>query len=241
MDLRLSVPRERMLDRRSLLHSFDEPQGDTSDYASFGRFRRMAADMLVSSNRAYDLDQEDPRIRTLYGDHIGGQSMLLARRLVETGVPVVQVNAGAGDLAGGGGDNWDTHRDHFSKMKKRLLPVFDRAFSALLTDLDQRGLLDETLVAVITDFGRTPKINGNGGRDHHPGVYSQVLAGGGIRGGQVYGSSDRDGNRPATKACSPSDFHATVYTALGIDPHVTIKDQMGRPFEVCHGSALPLF
>lgn len=243
MDLRLTVPRERFVTRRSLLQGFDEAPGDTKDYESYDRFRRMAADMLVGSgvNKAYDLEQEDPRIRTMYGDHIGGQSMLLARRLVEAGVPVVQVNAGAGDLAGGGGDNWDTHRDHFSKMKTRLLPVFDRAFSALLTDLEQRGLLDETLVAVITDFGRTPIINGNAGRDHHPGVYSQVLAGGGIRGGQVYGSSDRNGTRPATRACSPSDFHATVYTALGIDPHTTIKDHMGRPFEICHGSALPLF
>ena len=149
----------------------------------------MAADMLLSSpvKRAYNLTNEDSRIRAMYGDHIGGQSMLLARRLVEAGVPVVQVNAGAGDLAGGNGDNWDTHRDHFPKMKKRLLPVFDQAFSALLTDLNMRGMLEETLVAVITDFGRTPKINNNGGRDHYPGVYSQLLAGGGIRGGQVYG------------------------------------------------------
>ena len=203
----------------------------------------MATDMLVSSpvSQAYDLEQENPRIRTMYGDHIGGQSMLLARRLVEAGVPVVQVNAGAGDLAGGSGDNWDTHRDHFVKMRTRLLPVFDRAFSALLTDLDQRGLLDETLVAVITDFGRTPIINNNAGRDHHPAVYSQVLAGGGIRGGQVYGSSDRDGARPATGACSPSDFHATVYTALGIDPRTVLHDHERRPFIICEGAPLPLF
>ena len=243
MDLRLNVPRERFLDRQSLMQVFDRPQSAANDHESVDRFRRMATDMLVSSpvSQAYDLEQENPRIRTMYGDHIGGQSMLLARRLVEAGVPVVQVNAGAGDLAGGSGDNWDTHRDHFVKMRTRLLPVFDRAFSALLTDLEQRGLLDETLVAVITDFGRTPIINNNAGRDHHPGVYSQVLAGGGIRGGQVYGSSDRDGARPATGACSPSDFHATVYTALGIDPRTVLHDHERRPFIICDGAPLPLF
>ena len=98
-------------------------------------------------------------------------------------------------------------------MKNRLLPVFDRAASALLTDLEMRGMLDETLVVFLTDFGRTPKINGNGGRDHHPGVYSLVLAGGGIRGGQVYGSSDAKGAEPGSDPCTPADVHATVYKA----------------------------
>lgn len=243
MDLRLNVGRERFTARESLRQRLERTLSNPSDYARHDRFRRMAADMLLSSpvNRAYDLDQEDARIRTMYGNHIGGQSMLLARRLVEAGVPVVQVNAGAGDLAGGSGDNWDTHRGHFRKMRTRLLPVFDKAFSALLTDLEQRGLLEETLVAVITDFGRTPNINRNAGRDHYPAVYSQLLVGGGIRGGQVYGSSDRNGARPASNACSPSDFHATVYTALGIDPTTVLHDQEDRPFNICNGRALPLF
>ena len=127
---------------------------------------------------------------------------------MEAGVPVVQAVCSASDLAGGGGDNWDTHRDHFPKMKNRLLPVFDRAASALLTDLEMRGMLDETLVVFLTDFGRTPKINGNGGRDHHPGVYSLVLAGGGIRGGQVYGSSDAKGAEPGSDPCTPAGVHA---------------------------------
>jgi hypothetical protein len=203
----------------------------------------MASDMLLSSpvKHAYDLEKEDPRIRAMYGDHIGGQSLLLARRLTEAGVPIVQVNAGAGDLSGGAGDNWDTHRDHFPKMKNRLLPVFDRAMSALLTDLEQRGSLDETLVAVMTDFGRTPKINNKGGRDHHPAVYSQIMAGGGIRGGQVYGSSDRNGAQPASDPCTPSDFHATVFKAMGINHRSELHDQLGRPIPISNGQPLPLF
>lgn len=243
LDLKLNLNRERVLQRKSLQGQLDRTIGTPEDYDRLDRFRQMAADMLLSSpvKQAYNLENEDPRIRTMYGRHIGGQSMLLARRLVEAGVPVVQVNAGAGDLAGGSGDNWDTHKNHFFKMKERLLPVFDRAFSALLTDLEQRGMLEETLVAVLTDFGRTPKINKNKGRDHYPAVYSQVLAGGGIRGGQVYGSSDANGAQPASDACSPADFHATVYKAMGIDPHTELHDREQRPYMICNGEPLPLF
>ena len=177
----------------------------------------------------------------MYGDHIGGQGMLLARRLTEVGVPVVQVCAGAGDLAGGNGDNWDTHRDHFPKMKKRLLPVFDRSVSALLVDLDQRGQLEETLVICLTDFGRTPKVNKNAGRDHYPAVYSVFLAGGGVQGGQVYGASDSSGQKPAENPCTPGDLHATVYQAMGINPRAELHDLEGRPFAICDGQPLPLF
>ena len=133
--------------------------------------------MLLGSDvrEAYNLENEDPRIRAMYGDHIGGQSMLLARRLTEAGVPVVQVCAGAGDLAGGSGENWDTHRDNFKKLKNQLLPVFDRSVSALFTDANAR-FVGKTLVVFLTDFGRTPKINNNAGRDHYPAVYSMALA-----------------------------------------------------------------
>ncbi len=243
LDLRLNLEPRRVVQRQTLRNQLERRVGTVSDFEGYNRFRRMAADMLLSSpvKQAYDLESEDPRIRVMYGDHIGGQSMLLARRLTEAGVPVVQVNAGAGDLSGGNGDNWDTHRDHFTKMKKRLLPVFDRSISALLTDLEQRGSLEETLVVVLTDFGRTPKINKNGGRDHYPAVYSQILAGGGIRGGQVYGSSDSDGGQPALNPCTPSDFHATVLKAMGIDPRSELYDQEGRPFQICNGQPLPLF
>ena len=243
LNLKLNVKRDRIMDRQALQQQLERTVGTQEDYERLDRFRQMAADMLLSSpvKHAYDLENEDPRIRTMYGDHIGGQSMLLARRLVEAGVPVVQINAGAGDLAGGSGDNWDTHRGHFPKMKKRLLPVFDQAFSALLTDLEQRGMLEETLVTVLTDFGRTPKINNNGGRDHYPAVYSQIIAGGGIRGGQVYGSSDSNGAQPELNPCSPSDYHATVFKALGINPRAELHDLEGRPFQICTGQPLPLF
>jgi hypothetical protein len=190
--------------------------------------------------QAYDLDQEDPRVREMYGNHIGGQSMLLARRLTEAGVPVVQVCCAAGDLNGASGDMWDTHGDNFNRLKNRLLPVFDRGMSALLTDLDQRGTLDETLVVMLTDFGRTPRINAGAGRDHYPSVYSIMFAGGGIRGGQVYGSSDSNGAFPRTNPCGPPDAHATIFHALGISPRTTIIDPLGRPMSICDGEVLPL-
>ena len=243
LSLQLNLERERLELRRKLLEGLDRVTGSRTHYENLDRYQRMAADLLLDSalSDAYDLEQEDTRVRAMYGGHMGGQSLLLARRLVEAGVPVVQVCAGAGDLAGGSGDNWDTHRDHFPKMKKRLLPVFDRSVSALLADLEQRGLLEETLVIVLTDFGRTPKVNKNGGRDHYPAVYSTILAGGGIRGGQVYGSSDAKGMQPASDACSPADLHATVYKAMGIDPRAELHDASGRPFLICEGQALPLF
>ncbi len=243
LDLKLNLKQRRIAQRRALLRQLERKTDSRPAYDRLDRFRRMAADMLLDSglSEAYDLEREDPRIRQMYGPHMGGQGMLLARRLVEAGVPVVQVCAGAGDLAGGSGDNWDTHRDHFVKMKRSLLPVFDRSTSALLTDLEMRGMLDETLVVFLTDFGRTPKINKNGGRDHHPAVYSVALAGGGIRGGQVYGASDRTGATPGSNPCTPADVHATVYQAMGIDPRTELHDREGRPYNICDGRALPLF
>jgi len=243
IDLKLNLESARLQDRRALLDKLDRRLGESRSYDQLDRFRKMAADLLLGSpvRDAYDLEQEDPRVRAMYGNHLCGQSLLLSRRLIEAGVPVVQALCSAGDLAGGGGDNWDTHRGHFAKMRDRLLPVFDHSVSALLTDLEQRGLLDETLVVFLTDFGRTPKINGNGGRDHHPGVYSVAFAGGGIRGGQVYGASDRSGAEPAANACSPADLHATVYEAMGIDHRSSLSDSMGRPFQICDGEPLGLF
>ena len=243
LDLKLNIDRSRLRDRRALLEKLDHRLGVDDTYNQLDRFSQMAADMLLGSpvRDAYDLEQEDPRVRAMYGDHICGQTLLLSRRLVESGVPVVQALCSAGDLAGGGGDNWDTHRGHFPKMKDRLLPVFDHSVSALLTDLEQRGMLDETLVVFLTDFGRTPKVNGNGGRDHHPGVYSVAFAGGGIRGGQVYGASDPTGTEPASDACSPADLHATVFKAMGIDHRSSLTDQQGRPFQICDGEPLALF
>ena len=241
-----NVEKHRVTDRLGLLNQLDADLAQTIDgtspYERLDHYGQMAADMLLGSpvRRAYELDNEDPRIREMYGDHMGGQTLLLSRRLVEAGVPVVQALCSASDLAGGSGDNWDTHRDHFPKMKDRLLPVFDKSVSALLTDLEMRGMLEETLVVFLTDFGRTPRVNKNGGRDHHPGVYTLAFAGGGVQGGLVYGSSDRKGIEPGSDACSPADIHATVYKAMGIDHHTELYDQQGRPFRICDGEPLPL-
>ena len=136
---------------------------------------------------------------------------------------------------------WDTHSDNFNRLKRRLLPVFDRGVSALLKDLADRGTLGETLVVCLSDFGRTPRINGAAGRDHYPGVYSVALAGGGIQGGQVFGSSDGSGAFPRTNPCGPPDLHATIFQALGISPRAELRDPLGRPFPVSDGTALPLF
>jgi hypothetical protein len=236
------VDTTRFSARRELLGSLEDPVSKATDFGNFKHFRQMASGMLLGSavKNAYELEREPVEIRESYGDHIGGQSMLLARRLTEAGVPIVQVCCAAGDLNGGSGDMWDTHGDNFNRLRKNLLPVFDQGLSTLLTDLDQRGTLDDTLVVVLTDFGRTPKINGAAGRDHYPSVYSVALAGGGIRGGQVYGSSDAHGAFPETEQCGPADIHATIFNALGIAPRTVIRDQLGRPFPVSDGNPLPL-
>jgi len=232
----------RSIARSGLLASLEKPIGQSGDFENFSHFRNLAQDILFGTavKDAYDLEKEDPKIRDTYGRHLGGQSMLLARRLTEAGVPVVQVCCSAGDLNGGAGDMWDTHGDNFNRLKNRLLPVFDRGTSALLQDLADRGTLDETLVVVLTDFGRTPRVNASAGRDHYPNVYSIVIAGGGIQGGQVYGSSDDKGAFPRTQPCGPPDIHATIFQAMGISPRAEIRDLLGRPFPVSDGEVLPL-
>jgi uncharacterized protein DUF1501 len=234
---------ERIAARQNLLSELERPAQRPRDFETFNHFQSLAKDILLGSavRNAYDLSREDAKIRESYGNHIGGQSMLLARRLTEAGVPVVQVCCAAGDLNGGQGDMWDTHADNFNRLKNRLLPVFDRGLSALLNDLSDRGTLDETLIAVLTDFGRTPRVNGAAGRDHYPNVYSVALAGGGIRGGQVYGSSDSNGAFPKDNPCGPPDIHATIFHALGISPRAELRDMLNRPLPATDGRVLPLF
>ena len=168
--------------------------------------------------RAFDLNREDPRLRDRYGRHMYGQSLLLARRLVEAGVPVVQVNMGRVQT-------WDTHSANFKSLKGRLLPPTDQGVAALLDDLEARGLLDETLVVVTGEFGRTPRIgsstgniNSKDGRDHWSAVFSAAFAGGGVRGGQMIGQSDRIGAYPASRPYSPADLAATIYRAWASTP-----------------------
>ncbi len=242
LNLAEKIDGPRLASRRALLRGLEQPISAKADFAGLDHFRQLASDMLLTPEikRAYNLDDEDPRIRQSYGDHICGQSLLLARRLTEAGVPIVQICCAAGDLNGSAGDHWDTHGDSFNRLKNTMLPVFDGAVSALLADLDARGTLGETLVVMLTDFGRTPKVNGNAGRDHYPSVYSLFLAGGGIRGGQVYGSSDAHGAFPRTDPCTLADVHATIFRALGISPTALIHDALDRPFPVSDGHTLAL-
>lgn len=195
---------------------------------------------LVSSpaaQRAFDIRAEPASMRERYGRHIFGQSALLARRLVEAGVRLVHVNWVRHDN-GPGGQGYDSHRDHLNWARTDLLPPTDRAFAALVGDLAERRLLDSTLVVLMGEFGRTPRFNVNGGRDHWPNCFSLMLAGGGIRGGQVVGASDRIGGLPTTNPVRPEQLTATIYDLLGIDPHTTIYDLTRRPLPLVEGEPL---
>ena len=167
-----------------------------------------------------------------YGRHVHGRCLLLARRLIEAGTRLVCVN-----WHSDGEFFWDTHTNNFNGLKRRLMPPADQGFAALLEDLSQRGMLDETLVVWVGEFGRSPRVNRqNAGREHHPGCYSAVLAGGGVRGGQVYGRSDRQAAYPAESPVSPADLTATIYHALGIPANATLPDREGRPVFSTAGS-----
>jgi hypothetical protein len=235
------VDRARLAARRCLSQSLSRT--GVPGAGSCEHFRQLAYDLLLSPavQAAFDLDREPVRLRDRYGDHLCGQSVLLARRLTEAGVPICTVICAAGDLNGSAGDHWDTHGNNFNRLKNDLLPPFDRAVSALLQDLHDRGRLGETLVVILTEFGRTPRLNRGAGRDHYPFCYSVALAGGGIRGGQVYGSSDRLGAAPRDQPCGPADLHATLFQALGIPLDLRLEDSRGRSFPLSEGRALPLF
>ena len=237
-----AINREVLSSRLGLLGHLDQFQGIGHSINDMDYFRNLATDMLMSPNvrNAFDLDLESQATKDKFGNHICGQSMLLARRLVQAEVPIVTVACSAGDLNGSAGDHWDTHADNFNRIKNTMLPAFDRPAAALLDDLDERGMLDETLVVFLTEFGRTPKINKNAGRDHYPSCYSVAFAGAGIKGGQVYGKSDKSGSEPAENACGPADLHATIFEAFGIHHKTTITDRLGRPFPISDGEPLPL-
>ncbi|OAI45021.1 hypothetical protein AYO44_13235 [Planctomycetaceae bacterium SCGC AG-212-F19] len=205
-------------------------------------FRLLSSDAAQS---AFRIQSEPDNIRERYGRTTFGQCCLLARRLVEAGVPVVSVYFCSGGLTGLQASRpWDTHEGNFTRLKQELLPVTDQAMSALLEDLSERGLLDQTVVASIGEFGRSPRIGGrsspNGskpdGRDHWPYCYSALLAGGGIAGGRVHGASDRIAGHPVDSPVSPADFAATIYHSLGIDPTTEILDRVNRPLRICEGN-----
>lgn len=245
-------------DRRKLLTVLQDKRVSEARTAIVRRWQEFSdrAFQLLGSealSRALDLSLESPQMRDRYGYGPGpvsvgegggggngsemgyarqmrGQNLLVARRLVEAGVPFVNVYDFRQQ-----GQNWDAHFNNFNQHKRFLLPLADQSLSTLIDDLDDRGLLDSTLVVAMGEFGRTPKINSNGGRDHWPDCYTILMAGGGVRGGAVVGSSDRLGSLPATEPVTPADLAATIYWRFGIDPSSEIHDLTGRPWRIADG------
>ncbi|MDG3003786.1 DUF1501 domain-containing protein [Paludisphaera mucosa] len=216
--------------RRTLLQQLEDAHRGLSAGPAIDRHRETAYRLLQSPTfrQAFDLDLETWDTRALYGMTLFGQATLTARRLVEAGGRFVSVFWDEYGLAGTG---WDTHWDHFPRMKDELLPGLDRTLSGLILDLDRRGTLDETLVVLLSEHGRTPQIGNvpGGGRDHWSRCYSVVMAGGGIGRGRVLGKSDKIGGDPVERRVSPKDVLATMYHLLGIDPAAMIRDRLGRP------------
>jgi hypothetical protein len=229
-----AVPGPRLASRRSLLDEVDEARralDRVAEVRSLDAFQHRALNLLGSSRTAlaFDLSAEPAAVRDRYGRNSFGQSCLLARRLAESGVPMINVHYCRTP------PGWDTHSKHFSSMKESLCPTFDRAFSALVSDLDARGQLDRTLVVANAEFGRTPQVNRNAGRDHWPWVYSIALAGAGTRGGTVYGASDSLAAHPASHPHDPADMAATIYHLLGVPADTTVRDPLGRPYPLVIG------
>lgn len=252
---------QSLRDRRRLLMSLQHKTLASAQSSAIGRWQLSndkAFQLLGSESfrKALDLSLESPQMRDRYGydsapvavgsgggggngaemgfaRQMRGQNLLVARRLVEAGVPFVNVFDFRQQ-----GQNWDAHHQNFEQHKSHLLPLADQSLSALIEDLDVRGLLDTTLVVAMGEFGRTPKINMNGGRDHWPDCYTVLLAGGGVHGGEVFGASDRSGAYPAKDPVTPADLAATIFWRFGIDPSSEVHDLTGRPWRVADGQPL---
>lgn len=244
LSLPVDVSPHRMEDRAALLRRLNgslDALDRTGSTGSWSQLSRFALDLVTSgkAKQAFDLAREPDAVRDRYGRHTWGQSCLLARRLIEAGVRLVHVNwpREPGDSAV---DNplWDTHAQNADRLQDVLCPLFDVTFAALLDDLDQRGLLEETLVVAVGEFGRTPLINSVGGRDHWGAVFSCVLAGAGIAGGQVFGASDRQGAYPISDPIRPHDLTATIYHLLGIPHQSVFHDRANRPQLLTKGEPL---
>src|SRR5579863_6232331 len=237
---------DRLNVRRSLLGQLDDEvrrAESLSTAANYDRAQQKAFGILTSSKlrACFDLATENPAIIDRYGRTLFGNSTLIARRLVEHGVKFVNVTWDLfWDRIKIDYDAWDTHQKNFSILKENKLPGFDQTFTALMEDLDRTGLLDETLVVVMSEMGRTPRINANAGRDHWTFCYSTVFAGAGIRGGTVHGASDAQAAYVKTNPVSTADICATIYTALGISPEFRVPDRTNRPVEIANGGhAIP--
>ena len=225
---RASVRRElrRSLDR--MKRYSDQAMKDPT--IDFDNFYAQGIDLVSSpeAQAAFDISQESDEVRDRYGRTSMGQRMLLARRLVEVGVSFVNVYYGG----------WDHHEKIFSKLKDNFLPQVDKGVSALITDLEERGMLDNTMVIVLGEFGRTPKINDRGGRDHWPNAMSVLMAGAGVPGGQIIGATDSKGYYASENVYSPEDFAASLYAKLGIDPHQMYNNHVGRPTQLVNGGRM---
>jgi hypothetical protein len=228
----------RLTARRRLLEQIDGQRrllDQVGAARSLDRYQQRALGLLSSpaTGKAFDLAAEPAPLRQRYGWTQFGQCCLLARRLAEAGVPMINVHYCQTPVG-----SWDTHGQHFRQMKRSLCPTFDQAFAALVADLDDRGLLGQTLVLANAEFGRTPKINKNAGRDHWPWVYSIALAGGGVGRGVVYGSSDRAAAYPTAHPHDPRDVAATIYHLLGVRADTVVSDQTARPHQVVIGQKI---
>lgn len=232
----------RMDARRNLLKSLNQQRRLLDEFAAtrnFSQHSQQAFDMLTkqSARDAFRLADEGDKMRNRYGRDRFGQSCLLARRLLEAGSTLVQVNwtRVAGKANNG---TWDTHATHCAALKDFLMPMMDRTFSALIGDLSDRGMLDETLVVWIGEFGHTPKINGRAGRDHWGNCFSVAMAGGGIKGGAIHGQSDKHAAFPVSGKVEPQDITATIFHCLGFAPETLIQDNVGRPFPISRGRVI---
>ncbi|MFN0166415.1 MAG: DUF1501 domain-containing protein [Bryobacteraceae bacterium] len=224
------VTLDRLNRRRELLKEFNDAWRGADTEAKLNSYDpavERAYSMVFSEkvHRAFDIEKEPAKVRETYGMHPVGQGLLLARRLVEHGVKAISVWM----------PGWDTHSNNFKSLKSKLLPPMDQGYGALIEDLHQRGLLDKTLVVQLGEFGRTPKVNKDAGRDHWPKAFSVVLAGGGIRGGQIIGATDKHAAEVTEKPITVEDLSATMFTALGVDLHAVNHTPEGRPIAVVNG------
>lgn len=243
--IRQELPVQRIGSRRDLLTLLQTSRSKSD--VGFDQFYDKAYQLLGSEKvrRALDVSEETPEMRERYGvlptntpghgtaRHMRGQNLLVARRLVEAGVPFVNVYDFRQQ-----GQNWDSHANNFAQHREFLVPPADRGLAALIGDLEDRGLLDSTLIVATGEFGRTPVINGGAGRDHWPDCYSVLMAGGGIQGGAIHGASDAIGAYPAKDPATPADLAATIYWRFGFDPASHIHDQLNRPHHLADGEAL---
>lgn len=237
LDMLPEMTANRLDRRRSVLEQLDEKFDRAYQSKAIDRlndFQSKAFGMLCNpaTRDAFDLTKETPETRARYGKSLSGQCLLTARRLVEAGVPFISVHT---EIFGNNGHAYDMHENNFGMLKNHNLPILDQVYSALIQDLDERGLLDLTLVVVMGEMGRAPRVNKLAGRDHWPQCGFSLLTGGGIRPGTVFGTTDKQAAWPTSFPVSPGDVVATLYHQLGIDPHLMVPDRTGRPIAIAHG------